>query len=150
MKAAFNIIINNSYGPLLHALPLSLADKTYGAAPSNTERERESEDGAAVAAAGGKTSAGSSLEDQGSSKKDPAGPNSTAKAKTEEDYGFAHPAASRPQRTVWLPVDTLGISQEEERACREAGVDVSSKDAQMNEKGKVDIRGAPPDLIREE
>lgn len=134
-------------------MPLSLADKTYGATPSITEGDREGEggeDGVALTAAGGKNSVVSSLEEQGSSKKDPAGPNSTSKAKTEEDYGFAHPAASRPQRTVWLPVDTLGISREEERACREAGVDVSSKDALMNEKGKVDIRGTPPDLIREE
>jgi hypothetical protein len=26
-------------------------------------------------------------------------------------------------------------------------VDVSVKDAEMNEKGKVDISGAPPDLV---
>lgn len=69
---------------------------------------------------------------------------------TEEDYGFAHPAASRPQRTVWLPRDTLGLAEEEERGCRDAGVDVSLADATMNEKGKVDISGSPPDLIKEE
>ncbi|KAF5381309.1 hypothetical protein D9615_008319 [Tricholomella constricta] len=69
---------------------------------------------------------------------------------TEEEYGLAHPAASRPQRTVWLPRDTLGLAEEEERGCRQAGVDVSIQDAQMNGTGKVDISGSPPDLIKEE
>ncbi|KAF9458987.1 hypothetical protein BDZ94DRAFT_1269342 [Collybia nuda] len=135
LTAAYHAIINNSYGPLLHALPLSLADKTYGA-PSIAEAEE-------IAAA-------PSIEDNSSIKKEPAGPPPIAKPMTEDDYGFAHPAASRPQRTVWVPVDTLGMSKEEERACQEAGVDVSSKDAVMNEKGKVDIQGIPPDLIRDD
>ncbi|KAF8068760.1 hypothetical protein FPV67DRAFT_1088897 [Lyophyllum atratum] len=143
ITAGFNIIINNSYGPLLHALPLSLKDKTYGGTPSIKE-QRDSDEVP--------LSAHRSIElrPRYGDAKDPAGPNSTEKAKTEEDYGFAHPAASRPQRTVWLPRDRLGVAEEEGRACREAGVDVSMADAEMNEKGKVDIRGAPPDLIKEE
>jgi hypothetical protein len=67
----------------------------------------------------------------------------------EEEYGFAHPAASRPQRIVWLPLDPLGLVKEEVKANREAGVDVAAQDAVMNEKGKVDILGPPPDAIQE-
>ena len=65
----------------------------------------------------------------------------------EESYGFAQPAASRPQRIVWIPKDTLGLSMEEERACKEAGVMVSHVNAGMDETGKVRIDGGPPDLI---
>ena len=61
-------------------------------------------------------------------------------------YGFAHLALSRSQRTVWIPQDTLGLAGEEERACREAGVSVSTRNAAMDEKGKVSISGVPPDV----
>jgi len=62
-------------------------------------------------------------------------------------YGFVHPAVSQPQRTVWLPRDSLGLAEEEEKACQEAGVDASvGPDAVMNEKGKVDVTGPPPDI----
>ncbi|KAF7983502.1 hypothetical protein HWV62_21828 [Athelia sp. TMB] len=53
----------------------------------------------------------------------------------QHDYGFAHPAASRPQRTVWLARDALGLAAEEEKANRERGIDVSTRDAQMDLKG---------------
>ena len=65
----------------------------------------------------------------------------------EEDYGFAHPAVSRPQRTVWIPKDTLGLAREEEKACKEAGIRISHINAEMDETGKVGIDGGPPDLI---
>ena len=65
----------------------------------------------------------------------------------EEIYGFAQPAVSRPQRAVWLPRDSLGLAEEEEKACQEAGVDASvGPDAVMDEKGKVDVTGPPPDI----
>ncbi|KAF7790505.1 hypothetical protein EIP86_001460 [Pleurotus ostreatoroseus] len=50
--AFFNIIINNSYGPLVQALPLSLADKTKGVLDDNrdaAERElHEADEGASI------------------------------------------------------------------------------------------------------
>lgn len=87
--------------------------------------------------------------------------------KTElERYGFAHPAASRPQQTVWIPhftpkvdakkaakrseeearfVEELrGMSEKQIRACREAGVDARSDGAEMDGKGKVNVSEAPP------
>ncbi|KAG5646753.1 hypothetical protein DXG03_002435 [Asterophora parasitica] len=148
ITAGFNIIINNSYGPLLHALPLSLKDRTYGGTPA-TELPPDADE---TSPSAGQSSAvaDSSIEITPRDVKDSVGLKSTGKAKAEEDYGFAHPAVSRPQRTVWLPRDTLGLAEEEERGCREAGVDVSIEDAQMDDKGKVDISGSPPDLITEE
>lgn len=65
----------------------------------------------------------------------------------DEDAGpkeFYHPASVEPQRVVWLPVDTLGLGVEEERALKEAGVLVSTEGAKMDEKGHVDISGPPP------
>jgi calcium permeable stress-gated cation channel len=69
-------------------------------------------------------------------------------AEGEESYGFAHPAASRPQRIVWIPKDTLGLTEEEVSGCEEAGVRVSFVHAQIDETGKVGINGGPPDWIR--
>ena len=69
-------------------------------------------------------------------------------AEEEESYGFAHPAASRPQRTVWIPRDEFGLAEEEERACREMGVLVGHVHATIDATGKVDISGGPPDLIQ--
>lgn len=74
-------------------------------------------------------------------------PEDIAAQEEEESYGFAHPAASRPQRIVWIPQDTLGLTKEEEGACNEAGVRVSHVHAQIDETGKVSIDGGPPDLI---
>lgn len=189
VQVFFNLMINNSYGPLLHALPLSLADKTYSA---SAQEAATSEDGhgpdngpAAGSGTGVMLGAGASRaeprrrstaasedtdnrryhtpaaseHDHGEngapageteSTKAPASIKVVSQATEEEEYGFEHPAASRPQRTVWIPKDVLGLGEEEERACLEAGVDVSLKDATMNEAGKVDISGGPPDLRVEE
>lgn len=71
----------------------------------------------------------------------------------EQTYGFYHPAASRPQRTVWIPQDKFGVSRAEEKGCAEKGVRVSSANGyveildQAKAKVKVDVKGGPPDLI---
>ncbi|KAH8101154.1 DUF221-domain-containing protein [Cristinia sonorae] len=58
---------------------------------------------------------------------------------------FYHPASVDAQRTVWIPRDELGLGEEEERRCRERGVDVSTKGARMDARGKVEISAGPPD-----
>lgn len=63
----------------------------------------------------------------------------------QDDYGYAHPAASRPQRIVWIAKDSLGLSKEEMAALKERGINASTAGAEMNEKGKVHISDAPPD-----
>ncbi|KAF8962613.1 hypothetical protein BDZ97DRAFT_1824617 [Flammula alnicola] len=118
ITAGFHMIINNSYGPLLTALPLSLQiapapSQSAPAAPAPHEAEeglRSAQRRADLAA-----------------------------EHDEESYGYAHPAASRPQRTVWIPRDTLGL------VC---GVVVGDRHAVMDESGKVDVSGGPPDMIQ--
>jgi len=89
----------------------------------------------------------------GAEEQDPNAPKpiDRPRPRAEEEYGFAHPAASRPQRTIWIPKDQLGLAEEEERANLEMGIDASIENAEMNEKGKVDLagEGQPPDLVLE-
>ena len=85
--------------------------------------------------------------DDDESKPKPKDALDVAAEEEEVSYGFAHPAASRPQRTVWIPKDEFGLAEEEERACREMGVLVSDVHATINAKGGVDVDGGPPDYI---
>jgi len=147
--ALYHMLINNSYGPLIHALPLTLADKTYGAAPEVAATTQA--DGLHAKDFGGADEQVSADKDKGISTA-PSAPNPEAakQYRSEAEYGFLHPAASRPQRVVWLPLDRLGLVREEQKGNEEAGVETSVQNAQMDEKGKVDISGPPPDEIEEE
>jgi hypothetical protein len=64
-----------------------------------------------------------------------------------------HPAASRPQRTVWIPQDEFGVSAREEKGCKEAGLRAASTNEylrvvdRLKGKAKVGVQGGPPDLI---
>lgn len=60
------------------------------------------------------------------------------------DRAFDHPATYQGYDTVWLPEDPHGFYRDEVEATRSAGVNVSSDNAVMNEKGKVDVSRAPP------
>jgi len=148
ITAGFHSVLNNSYGPLISALPLSLANQTSETTAGVIVSDREH-----AAHGSGKQRASEDVSEANESQQDAK--NSlllppSSKPKSEDEYGFAHPAISRPQRTIWLPQDTLGLAEEEVNACREAGVDASFKDAAMNEEGKVEISGSPPDVVREE
>jgi len=64
----------------------------------------------------------------------------------QDDLEFAPPALSDAQRTIWLPRDVLGLAECEQRACQEAGVDASvGPNATMDDNGKVDVTGFPPE-----
>jgi hypothetical protein len=41
----FNLVLNSSYGPLIHALPLTLADKSYGMGNNENHRDIGMDDG---------------------------------------------------------------------------------------------------------
>lgn len=60
---------------------------------------------------------------------------------------FFHPATKNPQRTVWLPQDTLGMAAHEMRDNVDAGVLTTTNNAFLNSNGKVKVVGRPPDLI---
>ncbi|KAF8637889.1 hypothetical protein AX17_002512 [Amanita inopinata Kibby_2008] len=141
--AFYHMIINNSYGPLEKALPLTLAEKMY-----NPDAALQGEPSGEQA---------TSMHASGKDKEKEFYPFATSAAAVasqeqienaeEEAYGFGHPAVSRPQRTIWLPRDVLGLAAEEERACREAGVHASvGPDAVMDGKGKVNVSGVPPEV----
>ncbi|KAF5310540.1 hypothetical protein D9619_007845 [Psilocybe cf. subviscida] len=145
ITAGFNIIIKNSYGPLITALPLSLQDRTY--TPTG-ETDGQGSPAQAPAVPSKERHSGESAEDIEERKKVKAAAEDAEEGDIhEEQYGFAHPAVSRPQRRVWIPRDTLGLAEEEARACREAGIKIEDHNATMNEKGKVDVHGGPPDMI---
>ncbi|ETW77979.1 hypothetical protein HETIRDRAFT_324961, partial [Heterobasidion irregulare TC 32-1] len=120
--AFFHNIINNSYGPLIQYLPLTLADKSF-------ELTDDVVPGNASAMA---------LPVEETEKK---GRDSTEQGPTD----FSHPASVESQRVIWLPRDPLGLVEEAERACKAEGIDVSTEGAIMNEKGKVNITSAPPE-----
>ncbi|KZP25055.1 DUF221-domain-containing protein [Athelia psychrophila] len=208
VTAIFQGMINNSYGPLLHSLPLSLVDRIEarplevpaeqrgagGKGGVEMEREQrgvqpaweraqqeEYSTGASASQAPmdakiaaekahyGKNANAAGTGDgrpypfQGNDREEhqqqqahaypPSSPQDSngdedeqdMKQPEEHDYGFAHPAASRPQRTVWIARDSLGLGAEEARANRERGIDVSLADAEMDGTGKVVIAGPPPD-----
>jgi len=161
ITAGFHAILDNSYGPLLKALPLSLQDRTYTPPVINPSGESRADSSAAVVDAGDVVEEDSSSPNEKkrlsvSSNNDEKlaeqnltkdAPDKTAQEEEFESYGFAHPAASRPQRTVWIPKDTLGLTEEEVRGCEEASVRVGFGNAKLDETGKVDVDGGPPDLI---
>ncbi|KAH7872085.1 uncharacterized protein C8R40DRAFT_1255595 [Lentinula edodes] len=166
--AFFQIILNNMYNPLKHALPLSMSEKMYHEEDVTPAVQDESsasakDQGYPMDRVESKGVRGASVDDdrlklqasdndRQSNGEDSTKPTPDRVApRAEESYGFSHPAASRPQRTVWIPKDRLGLAQEEEIACRDKGIDISTKDAEMNEKGKVNLTGdcQPPDLVVE-
>ncbi|KAH6909033.1 hypothetical protein BKA70DRAFT_1476449 [Coprinopsis sp. MPI-PUGE-AT-0042] len=162
VTAGFHAILNNSYGPLLVALPLSLQNRLGDSVVIEDAEDIGSEDGFGEGNATPKTVSSEqqertrqgllvseeprTAEDDSENRKDQKIAQKQNQAEINElaKYGFAHPAASRPQRTIWIPTDELGLSQREVEETRKAGVDVSSRDAIMNHKGKVDVAGAPP------
>lgn len=75
---------------------------------------------------------------------EPQSGNSPGTLASGAEHGFTHPAASLPQRTIWLPADQLGLHREEEAANHELGIDSRSTDAYMNAKGNVTVEAPPP------
>lgn len=161
LTAGFHAIINSSFGPLTKALPLSHAHKTFrhpapsldlrdvdGGSGSNRKEtaEEENEEGPSPTNKPRASSSESDAEHVPHSDYDDAffarRPDGT------EDYGFAQPAACRPQRIVWIPDDTLGLGREEVQTNKESGVKATTQDATMDEHGKVDVTGPPVDLAK--
>lgn len=200
MQAFFHIILNNSYGPLIHALPLSLADKTYGIQGAEVhdenrdQAERQLDDQASIVdseeagyekaqakkrerartpsvastsyppdkpvqAQREDVDVDNAIENEGSMsspKPTPTSPEnppplshkSSSVQAIDEQEGpkeFYHPASVDMQRPVWIPRDELGLGEEEERFCRERGIEASMKGAVMDGKGNVRISEGPPE-----
>ncbi|KAJ2934197.1 hypothetical protein H1R20_g2935, partial [Candolleomyces eurysporus] len=206
VTAGFHAILNNSYRPLIVALPLSLKDRLgRGVSVEETKTDvddvdetqakdrperksgeivrktvntpaeleagiqEERREGGAVAI----DRTGNTSEDAQKRDKAIADEKEDLERNEVEEYGFAHPATSRPQRTVWIPhfttqdlpdpeasekeqdkkvdeetadfIATLkGMSVREAQACREAGVDAREDGAKMDGKGKILVSAPPP------
>jgi len=175
----FNLVLNSSYGPLIHALPLTLADKSYGmgqnthhndigiddgddfggaspkpqakpevdpfAAKDAELKRKEEEAQRADTAAMSKTAGLQAVDGPGPSK--PYGDSVGVEGKRNDGpTDFNHPASVEPQRVIWLPVDQLGLGPAEAKALEQAGVEASTENATMDNKGVVDIQGHPPGM----
>jgi hypothetical protein len=49
---------------------------------------------------------------------------------------------------VWIPDDSLGLGREEVQANQEVGVKATTRNAVMDENGKVNVTGPPVDLLK--
>ena len=162
LTALYHVIINNSYGPLLHSLPLTLAPRSYGMKAGVLREDVPGEDDGDF---GGTED--SSQQDGGKPKPKFGLPPDAAKGVVQsnrgpepsKEYGpsvpvegkrnegptdFNHPASIEPQRIIWIPADPLGLGEIEARALNAAGVEASTEHATMNDKGHVDIDSHPP------
>jgi len=173
VTAFFHMVLNNSYGPLLHALPLSLADKSYGMNNHNGEEaavvgeNRDQGFGGDKVIGGDNKVTSSNLQARKRNPRDSdpeldqqqapvtgrqpvAGNHDMRKSVPEEGKhnddptDFYHPAAVEPMRIIWIPQDPLGFAQGEEAGMRESGIESSTQHAIMTQKGTVEIDGPPP------
>ncbi|KAI0918583.1 hypothetical protein AcV5_002534 [Taiwanofungus camphoratus] len=175
--AFFNMIINNSYGPLIEYLPLTLADKMQAVNDANRDAaEQHLNDSASVRSISVEEKRRSQAISSSENKRDEkartanieeaergeagsvgeqsvGGAGGTLESDikgVDEEAGpkdFYHPASVEPQPVIWLARDPLGLAKAEEAAIREKGILVSIENACMDEKGHVDISGRPPDEV---
>lgn len=163
ITAGFQAIMNNSYGPLLQALPLTLQNRTYSAEdttePSSSTSPKHNVSGVNPSSihheapsshtdsSKGKQALIEEEEDDGNTPP-PTNPATDDDKDAElESFGFAHPAISHPQRIVWIPHDALGLGEKEIAENNKAGIRVSDTNATMDLTGKVDVSGNPPDFL---
>ncbi|KZS96318.1 DUF221-domain-containing protein [Sistotremastrum niveocremeum HHB9708] len=165
ITAGFNIMLNNSYGPLLHSIPLSIADRSHGMQRHSIDEdfdENESkigEDGVRRRRTHASSSEsivnrprGAEAPRQGAgapvAQSDaPAGYGDSVPTEGKRNDGptdFYHPAAVEPQRIIWLPRDSLGLAANELAEIRAHGIIASDEGAVMNEKGHTEVEGHPP------
>jgi len=62
----------------------------------------------------------------------------------EEPADFDNPCLN-PQRTVWIPEDSLGLAREEEKSLLELNIKTSLEGAAMDIKGHIEVTTPPPD-----
>ncbi|KAI5118528.1 hypothetical protein M0805_009680 [Coniferiporia weirii] len=146
--ACFHLMINNSYGPLLNYLPLSLSEKAHTNSADAGAVTRQSTRNSAKHKMSGSgeygVGSGSGDVDGNPEHSEKAALVERGKDEETEPQDFTHPAVGAPQRIVWIPTDALGFARSEMADCREAGVDASTSRAAMDVSGHVDISGAPP------
>lgn len=63
----------------------------------------------------------------------------------DDDHAFDHPSTYVNQVWIWIPKDTLGLSELLVRDLKAVGVDASDVGANMDEQGVVEVSRNPPD-----
>ncbi|POY71826.1 hypothetical protein BMF94_5187 [Rhodotorula taiwanensis] len=164
ITAIFQLILRSGYKPLITYLPLSIADQIgesehvpasgAGSDPRRSmqvesgrqekdvsrETARTHTDGHEMLRAKESRGRETDISTAGSYH----GAHGSHEYDEDLDRAFDHPATYQGYDTVWLPEDPHGFYRDEVEATRSAGVNVSSDNAVMNEKGKVDVSRAPP------
>jgi hypothetical protein len=147
-QVAFHMMIDDSYGPLIQSLPISLADHIGQdhacafQAPHVSESHNAVGDGTEASSPGvGRPR----YSKERSKSRGRLRHELDITHREQNDYGFAHPAAAKPQQIVWMAQDVLGLSAEEAKALQERGINFSTEDAEMDAEGNVIIYGPPPD-----
>lgn len=169
LTAGYHMIINESYGPLISALPLSIADKTA----ADLDEPASSD-------AHASTSADASNGQQWKATKGDTVTDPDREGEEQElddyyfqklsdgapDYGFAHPAMTRPQRVVWIPDDSdawvnagddgtgevegvarrRGLGPAEVEVNSSQGVLATTEGTRMDGKGHLEVFEAPVDV----
>lgn len=156
-QAFFHDTINSSYGPLIKALPLTLADKSYNRVeseeptsssaprphPSSSDNLKDI-DYADISAQLHINEEGLPQHDEANEKE--SYPSQLMKmVKGEGAADFRHPATVEEQRVIWLPEDPFGLVKEIERDLDSHDILHSTESAKMDAKGHVDV-----DLVPEE
>ncbi|KAI0347544.1 DUF221-domain-containing protein, partial [Trametopsis cervina] len=164
----FHLTLNNSYGPLINALPLSLSDRMArapaiegtNATKVDGKHQQQYLEGNGNGNRNGHAR-GASIDsdaDTYTSERKPrtrranindsstpplavGGPTDTSSSSLED---FAHPASVASPPIVWIPQDVLGLGEAETAACESVGVRASMRGARMDGKGRVDVEGVPP------
>jgi hypothetical protein len=172
------LIINSSYAPLIHPLPLTLAHKSHGMPKEHHQSQNDDEvrDESDLQ----ERDFGRQSSDNSGTRPLRVGEPLTAEQKAKvdklereraehemyaksapkkEEYGknvaeagkqndgpedFTHPAAIEPQQVIWLPRDPLGLGVHEEKQLKSQGIEVSTENADLDEKGHVQLKGPPP------
>ena len=168
LKAFYNIIFVNSYGPLTKALPLSII---YEKDQEEKEAEKRRRQQGKISNDLDRVDTRDSLDtydthethstyhtrpsnEAGPSFPSPSNHPSDHPNRKEPDYSnyYYHPARGAPQRTIWIPSDGLGLGDSEKQKLLDMGIDASTRKAEMDSDGKVTVTGPPPgrDLDEEE
>jgi len=173
VTAFCNLVLNNSFGPLLHPLPLTYADRASGihrddddlsvaeaegfggdndtsekvaAKIAEKRKQRMEEENGGGGTAMGRQPAELNIGTVGEAA-DAYGPSVPTEGKRNEGpTDFNHPASVEPQRIIWLPEDPLGLALSEAEQMSGQGIEASTENATIDEKCNTDIQGHPPGM----
>jgi hypothetical protein len=157
-QAFFHDTIRSSYGPLIKALPLTLAESSYHRVesedptttdapkplPPSSEKAIDYTDISTQASHQPVNEGGPPLRNGANGKESSRSPL-TKLDKGEVATDFRHPATVEEQRVIWLPKDPLGLVKEIERDLDSHDILHSTECAQMDAKGGVDVNLVPED-----